>query len=54
MPEERIKHNRAIHSNLCFARSEIMFSTLAEGGEKRKKKIKKKAQTALIIDFGGL
>lgn len=44
MPESRIKHNRAIPSNLCFARSEIMFSTVADDGgqgERKKKKGRK-------------
>lgn len=49
MPVKRIKHNRALCSNLYFARSEIMFSTVAD----REKK-SERAQTALIIDFGGL
>lgn len=45
MPENRIKHNRRLHSNLCFA----------DGGGKKeeKKKREEKAQTTLIIDFGG-
>lgn len=48
MPESRIKHNRAIPSNLCFARSEIMFSTVADDGgqgERKKKKGRKSSNS---------